>query len=193
MVLADFWHAVMLDAYRVNGSSSAANVLRLIATSRTFRPVFTLRWYQNAGPLSRLLARLAHRRACRSASIDLPATTLVGAGLLINHGWGIVVTRHAVIGRNVTLMHGATIGRGDTIDEAGNRSMGFPTIEDNVWIGPNATVVGGVVVGAGARILPGAIVHFDVPASTMVAGNPGQIIKTNVPKDTPNEVLTVVP
>jgi serine O-acetyltransferase len=61
--------------------------------------------------------------------------------------------------------------------------MGYPVLEDGVTVGPNATIVGGITIGKGARILPGASVYFDVPAHALVGGNPGRIVRENVAED----------
>ena len=179
------------DIYRARKRSGGT--FALLVKSRTFRPVFTLRLYQKlrASRLGRpfaIFAAIAHRCACQSAAIDLPLRTSVGPGFLIAHGWGIVVNERATLGRNVTLFHGATIGQGDRIAADGSRETGYPVIEDDVWIGPHAVIVGDVTIGAGSRILPGAVVVRDVPPRSMVAGNPASIIKADCPPDVTNRV-----
>lgn len=121
--------------------------------------------------------------ACQLAGIDLPESVSIGGGLSIQHGWGIVVNGRARLGRNVTLLHGVTIGAGSKIDADGGRETGYPVLEDGVTVGPNASIVGGIVIGEGSRILPNAVVYFDVPARSLVGGNPGRIIKRDVPED----------
>jgi serine O-acetyltransferase len=106
---------------------------------------------------------------------------------LINHGWGLVVSGRAVLGANVTLMHGATIGQADRISRTGDRESRFPSVGDNVWIGPHA-VVAGARVGSGARVLGGAMVTEDVPPAAMVGGNPGSLLRRDVVPDVVNPV-----
>jgi serine O-acetyltransferase len=120
--------------------------------------------------------------------MDLPWETQIAAGFAITHGWGLVVAPGARIGRNVTLFHGVTIGRHDRSAAAGARSPGFPTIEDDVWIGPHAIVVGDVVIGKGSRIAGGAFVTESIPAYSLVVGNPGKIVKFNCLPDVPNRL-----
>jgi serine O-acetyltransferase len=69
---------------------------------------------------------------------------------------------------------------------ATGRVRSFPTIEDDVWIGPYAVVAGGVVVGRGSRIAPGTVVTGDVAPYTIVGGNPMRVIKTNALPDVIN-------
>lgn len=133
--------------------------------------------------------RRAHRWATARAGMDLPWETEIGPGLAITHGWGLVVAPSARIGANVTVFHGVTIGRKDDIADDGTRvEGGAPTIGDGAWIGPHAIIIGPVMVGAGARVAGGSVVTKDVPAGSLVAGNPAVVIRSDVPPDTPNPV-----
>ena len=118
--------------------------------------------------------------------MDLPWNLDVGDGLALTHGWGLVVTPGAKIGRNVTLFHGVTLGRRDRVDEHGNRTVGYPVIEDEVWLGPHAVVIGDVRVGRGSRVAAGAFVTEDVPPFSVVIGNPGRIVRTGCRPDVMN-------
>jgi serine O-acetyltransferase len=85
-------------------------------------------------------------------------------------------------------LQGVTIGQADRISRDGTRRTGYPTIEDNVWIGPNAVIVGAITIGKGARILAGAVVTSDVPSGSLVGGNPSSIIREDVGEDVLNKV-----
>jgi serine O-acetyltransferase len=176
------------DTYRYLGEWAPGMQWKLAWRSRCFRVVLTYRLCRQTTGWRNWLARKAHALACQWAAIDLPESTEIGGGLWIDHGWGLVVNGRARIGRNVTLVQGVTIGGGSRIDEHGNRTTGYPVLEDGVTVGPNATIVGGITIGAGARILPGASVYFDVPPGALVGGNPGRIVRENVPQDTWREV-----
>jgi serine O-acetyltransferase len=176
------------DTYRATTTYSRKAARQLARHDRNFRVLYTLRWYQSATGLSRNIARRAHMLACHLAGVDIPPGVEIGAGLSIIHGWGIVINGRARLGRNVTLLHGVTIGAGSRIEPDGEHIQGYPVIADGVTIGPNAAVVGGITVGEGARILPGAVVYFDVPANGLVGGNPGKIIRVGVPEDIWNKV-----
>jgi serine O-acetyltransferase len=179
------------DTHRMKARTGTGVTLMLALRSRTFRPIMTLRLYQAmrssaAGRLFSPVAAILHRWMCHSAAIDLPMRTAIGPGLAIAHGWGIVVNTHARIGSNVTLFHGVTIGQADRISRHGSRETLYPVIENDVWLGPGATIVGGVTVGAGSRILAGAVVTSDVPPHSIVAGNPGAVIKSGCVPDVMN-------
>jgi serine O-acetyltransferase len=184
------------DIHRHLGASGLVRGVRLFLKNRSFRPVATLRWCQAtrrcrvAGRILYPVARVLHRWACRRAAMDLSPHTEIGAGLLIAHSWGIVVNEHARLGRNVTLFQGATIGQADRLDAEGRRISLYPVIEDGVWLGPNAVVVGGITIGAGSRIMANSVVTSDVPARSMVAGNPGTIVRSDCNPDMPNPAPT---
>ncbi|WFU79138.1 serine acetyltransferase [Bradyrhizobium sp. CIAT3101] len=115
----------------------------------------------------------------------MPSVVRAGPGLVIVHGWGLVVNREAIIGANVTLFNGVVIGRKDRIMKDG-RHTEYPVIGDDVWIGPQAIVLGGVKIGSGAIIGAGSVVTKDVPPHSVVAGNPARILKTDVLPDVMN-------
>jgi serine O-acetyltransferase len=177
-------NAFKADAWRQFGAFSWPLALRAAAGRRNFRALATLRLCQalnrHRDPLSRVLlfgARLLHRVSCQLAAIDLPWQTAIGPGLALTHGWGLVVNENAVIGRNVTLFHGVTLGQRDHVHADGSRSTGYPVIEDEVWIGPHAIIVGAITVGRGSRIAGGACVFESVPPHSIVMGNPGRVVK----------------
>jgi serine O-acetyltransferase len=84
--------------------------------------------------------------------------------ILMPYPFGIVIERGAVIGSRVTVMHQVTIGR------KGREDTGLPVIEDNVFIGAGAKILGAVRVGRGATIGANAIVTRDVPSHCTVIG-----------------------
>jgi serine O-acetyltransferase len=190
--MRSFKDDVRADAFRVTGKTlPLASILALAVSNRTFRPVVTLRfcqWSKNRHALVSIIARIFHRLAQAKAAIDLSSGLRAGPGLLLVHGWGIVVNRDAMIGANVTLFNGVVIGRKDTISEAG-RETAYPVVGDDVWIGPHAIVIGGVRIGDGAIVGPGAVVTKDVPARTVVVGNPAKPIKSDVLPDVMNRAV----
>lgn len=183
------WAALRADTHRQYGRSGAGLVWRGILLNRTFRVVVTMRLCQAAragGWLARLclpVMKLLHRIATQLAAVDFSWQTEVGAGFALTHGWGAVVTPGARIGRNVTLFHGATLGRRDRVGAGGERQIGYPTLEDEVWVGPHAIIVGAVTIGRGSRIAGGAFVTEDVPPHSVVSGNPGRVVKSGCTPD----------
>jgi serine O-acetyltransferase len=178
---------VAADLYRASGKTSLAGALSAAVARRTFRPVLTLRLCQWARRLPRpvqLPLLLLHRWSQAAAAMDLPHTLDAGPGLLIVHGWGLVVNWKAKIGSNVTLFNGVVIGQKDTI-AADGRQTRYPVVGNDVWIGAHAVVIG-VTVGDGAIIGPGSIVTKDVPPGCIVAGNPARVLREGAIPDVPN-------
>lgn len=117
-------------------------------------------------PLYKCLFIRERRKKC----IDLSADTKIAGGLYFGHATGITINPEAVIGNNVNIHKGVTIGR----ENRGERK-GAPIIGNNVWIGINVVVVGKVLIGNDVLIVPGSYVNFDVPDHSIVIGNPGVI------------------
>jgi serine O-acetyltransferase len=178
-----WWISLKADTHRIYGRWSPLMCLHGMLTNRTYRVLLTLRLGQSR---CGWLAAPLHRWTCGRAGIDLPRRTTIGPGLAINHGWGLVVSANASLGRNVTLFQGVTIGRRDRIDSSGARTIEFPKIEDAVCIGPHATIIGGITIGAGSRIAAGALVTDSVPARSMIQGNPAVVVRTNCQPDVMN-------
>lgn len=111
------------------------------------------------------------------AGIQIPVGTQIGPGFRISHFGNIVVNPEAKIGKNFSIAQGALIG------SAAGKHPGSPIIGDNVIMSANSVVVGGVNIGDYTMIAPGAFVNFDVPAHSIVIGNPGKIIPSNRPTD----------
>lgn len=178
------------DAFRMSGKASLKSILALALFARTFRPVLTLRfcrWCECRCPPFSIIARLLHRWMQVGAGMDLPATVSLGPGLLIVHGWGLVVNKDCQIGSNVTLFNGVVLGRKDTIT-AGERQTAYPIVENDVWIGAHSIILG-VRVGEGAIVGPGSVVTKDVPPHCVVVGNPARIIKRDACPDVLNRVI----
>lgn len=96
--------------------------------------------------------------------------TQIGEGLYLGHWGALVINPKAKIGKNCNIAQGVTIGQQNR-----GKNEGYPVIGDEVWIGPNAVIVGSVSIGNNVLIAPNAYVNFDVPENSMVMGNPGKI------------------
>jgi serine O-acetyltransferase len=185
--------ALKADTVRQFGRFNWWLVAKGFLASPTYRVLVTFRGCQAARQCPPVLrwatfvcARLLHGLACQWAGIELPWRTEIAPGLALTHGRGIVINAGTRIGSNVTLFHGVTLGQRDHIDNEGRRFTTYPVIEDEVWIGPQAIVVGGVTIGKGSRIAGGAYIFRSVPPYSVVLGNPGEIVKTNCTPDVDN-------
>ena len=102
--------------------------------------------------------------------LEIRPKTRVGGGLTIFHGYGLVVHDHCIIGDNVTLRNGVTIGQASP-------GGGVPIIGDKVQIGANSSIIGKISVGANSIIGAGSVVVKDIPANCVAAGNPARVIR----------------
>lgn len=119
-----------------------------------------------------LLARWYSQRTARKTGIEIHPGATIGRGLFIDHGHGVVIGETAIIGDNVTLYQGVTLG--GTGKEKGKR---HPTIGNNVMISAGAKVIGSFVVGENSKIGAGSVVLSEVPANSTVVGVPGRVVK----------------
>ena len=99
--------------------------------------------------------------------VELSAGTKISAGLYIGHPYGITINPKAVLGKNINIHKGVTIGQ----ENRGGRK-GVPTIGNEVWIGINSTIVGKITIGDDVLIAPNSYVNCDVPSHSVVFGNP---------------------
>jgi len=103
--------------------------------------------------------------------IEIHPGAKIGRRLFIDHGMGVVIGETAIVGDDVTLYQGVTLG--GTGKEHGKR---HPTLEDNVVVGGGAKILGNITVGKNCRIGAGSVVLRSVPANSTVVGVPGHII-----------------
>ena len=117
-------------------------------------------------------ARYISQRAVRKTGIEIHPGATIGKGLFIDHGSGVIIGETAILGDNITLYQGVTLG--GTGKEQGKR---HPTLEDNVMISAGAKVLGSFTVGKNSKIGAGSVVVKEVPPNCTVVGVPGRIIK----------------
>jgi serine O-acetyltransferase len=129
-------------------------------------------WLWNHGVW--LLARWLSQVARFLTGIEIHPGAKIGRRLFIDHGLGVVIGETAIVGDDVTLYQGVTLG--GTGKEHGKR---HPTIEDEVVIGSGAKVLGNITVGRNCRIGAGSVVLRNVPENSTVVGVPGHIIFRN--------------
>src|ERR1700733_9935426 len=129
-------------------------------------------WLWNHGFF--LLARWLSEVARFLTGIEIHPGAKIGRRLFIDHGLGVVIGETAIVGNDVTLYQGVTLG--GTGKEHGKR---HPTIEDDVVIGGGAKVLGNITIGRNCRIGAGSVVLRSVPENSTVVGVPGHIISRN--------------
>ena len=121
-------------------------------------------------PRLRLLARLLSQTVRAVTGVEIHPGAQLGRRLFIDHGMGVVIGETAVVGDDVLLFHGVTLG-----GRSMSRGKRHPTLGDNVTVGAGAKVLGPVEIGSGAQIGANAVVITDVPADYIAVGIPAKI------------------
>jgi serine O-acetyltransferase len=144
--------------------------------------IWAIFWYRIANKLYKkgfkLIARIIMGINQIFTNIDIHPGATIGRRVFIDHGIGVVIGETAIVGNDVTIYQGVTLG-GVSL----NKGKRHPTIEDNVIIGGGAKVLGNITIGKGSKIGANSVVVKDVPPYSTVVGIPGKIVhrKDNEP------------
>lgn len=167
--LKDF---VKADLYRYTGKRGGG----IIGYFRIpgFRYSFWLRcanYYRNKNKILELYCRWRLNHYSFKYGIQIPFLTDIDKGFYIGHFGEIVVNGDTIIGKNVNISQGVTIGMANR-----GRLKGTAIIGDEVYIGPGAKIVGKVIIGRNVAIGANAVITKDIPDNAVVVGIPGRII-----------------
>ena len=129
---------------------------------------------------------LTERRAlalflqCRIASVfdvDIHPAATIGPGIMVDHATGVVIGETAILGANISMLHGVSLGGSGT--GAGRR---HPQVGDSVLIAAGAKLLGPISIGVGAKIAAGSVVLIDVADHATVAGVPARVVGASSPQ-----------
>lgn len=152
---------MLFDADKIRYQS---NIFR----NHGLRFLYVLRKTQSSSfPLWKIVLRHMSSRY----GLEISPQTSISGGFYLGHAFGITVNPLAVIGSNVNLHKGVTIGQ-----ENRGKRKGTPKLGNCVWVGVNATIVGSITIGDDVLIAPNSYVNQDVPSHSIVIGNPCRII-----------------
>lgn len=186
MRFSEYKFLVKSDLYRYSGKRGTAAFLRQMRISPCFKYSFWMRtcaFLEQSNIWCRSIFVVIARnffllRYMYKYGIAIPYSIKIGSGFVIGHFGGIVVSHKAVIGKNCTITQGVTIGKATR-----GKNKGYPTIGDNVYIGPGAKVIGNVRVGDNVAIGANCVVTRDAPDNAVVVGVPGEVISYEGSKD----------
>jgi serine O-acetyltransferase len=108
--------------------------------------------------------------------IEIHPGAQIGEGFFIDHGMGVVIGETSVIGDNVTLYQGVTLGGTSHL-----RAKRHPTLGDNVVVGVGAQLIGDITIGENSKVGAGSVVVSSVPANATVVGVPGRVVAVRNP------------
>lgn len=172
------------DYYRMTGEKYYFGI-RSFITILYSHQIRYMMWWRKEKKRHTFLRKYKLYRYSRKYGLEISSTAQIGEGLYLGHPYNITVGGEAVIGKNVNLHKGVTIGRVN-----GGKRAGIPTLGNNVFVGINATITGGITIGDDVVIAPNSFVNFDVPSHSVVIGNPGVIHKKE--KATQNYIAFMV-
>lgn len=157
----------------VERDPAARNVWQVIFQYPGYKAVRAYRkahWFHKRGFyfIARAISQLARHRY----GIEIHPGAKIGKGLFIDHGMGVVIGETAVVGNNVTMFHGATLG--GTGNEKGKR---HPTVGDNVVIGASAKILGNIYIASGTKVGANAVVLNDTNPNSTLVGIPAREVK----------------
>lgn len=132
-------------------------------------------WFRNAqkhskSSLTGKFCRLILRHYQIKYGFQIYAETEIGEGFYLGHWGALVINPKAKIGKNCNIAQGVTIAQANR-----GKNEGVPVIGNEVWIGPNAVIVGNITIGNNVLIAPNAYVNTDVPDNSIALGNPAII------------------
>ena len=159
------------DLYRYYGDKGIPLITRLFKPLE-LKYLYYFRKYHNCNSrIIKMYCNIKLKKLMNKTQIQIPKNTKIDSGFYIGHLGRIVINPNAILGKNINIATGVTIGQ-----ENRGKRKGSPTIGDNVWIGSNAVIVGKINIGNDVLIAPLSYVNFDVPDHSIVIGNPAKII-----------------
>lgn len=155
---------------------AAKSYIEVILLYQGFHAILS---YRIANKLHRMkipfLPRLISQLARFFTGIEIHPAATIGERLFIDHGFGVVIGETTIIGNDVLIYQGVTLG--GTGKEHGKR---HPTVGNNVTIGAGAKVLGNITIGDNSNIGAGSVVIDNVPEHSTVVGVPGRIVHQKV-------------
>lgn len=167
------------DYYRYYGIKWDAGGVKRLISNHSLWFLFLLRKKQvECLPIVKQVISFLLWKTSKKYGLEISAKTIIGKGLYLGHAYNITINPLAILGDNINIHKGVTIGQ-----ENRGKRKGVPSIGNYVWIGVNVTIVGNITIGDDVLIAPNSYVNKDIPSHSIVIGNPCKIIpKENATK-----------
>lgn len=177
MLFSNYKYLVLSDLYRISGELNKKIFFRELIKNDSFKFTF---WFRTSNFLQHKfflkillypISRFILKHYTYKYGISIPYSTKIDSGFYIVHFGGIVINSNCIIGKNVNISHGVTLGQANR-----DKYKGVPTIGDNVYIGPGSKIIGAIKIGNNVSIGANAVVTKDIPDNSVVVGIPAKII-----------------
>lgn len=162
--------AVVTDLFRYGGVQGCGAFVRALRREDGFKLTVYKRlavFFRSAFPPFYLLFRFLFQRVCRKCCVLFPINLDMGTGIYISHCHGITINSNCRIGNNVNISQNITLGQANR-----GRYTGIPVIGNNVYIGPGATITGGITIGNNVLVSANSLVTRDVEDNSVMLGVP---------------------
>ena len=178
MNYSEYKYLILSDLFRITGDVKFTSLLwQVFISSTSYKYNFWMRTccYTRANPLLKYtiypIAKIMLNHLTYKLGISIRPSTKIGSGLYIGHFGGIVINGESVIGKNLNISHGVTLGQANR-----GSNKGYPVLGDNIYIGPGAKIIGAVKIGNNVAIGANCVVTKDIPDNSVVVGIPGKVI-----------------
>ncbi len=177
MNFKEYKFLVFSDLYRTAGTVAWPSLIRHILIGGSYKYNFWMRtcaYTKNNRILKYSIypfAKFFLGRLTYKLGISILPDTKIGSGFYIGHFGGIVVNGQSVIGKNCNISQGVTLGQANR-----GQNKGYPTLGNDIYIGPGAKIVGSVKIGNNVAIGANCVVTKDIPDNSVVVGIPGKVI-----------------
>jgi serine O-acetyltransferase len=176
MTYSQYKYLIFSDLYRRKNNVSVRKLIQEIFNGESYKYIFWLRTttYCKSNTFFKYtlyrISKMMLNHYTYKFSISINISTEIGSGFYIGHFSGIFINKRCVLGKNINLSQGVTLG---------GTKKGFPILENNIYIGPGAKLIGNVHIGNNVTIGANCVVTKDIPDNCVVVGIPGKIISKN--------------
>ncbi|WP_426475672.1 serine acetyltransferase [Chryseobacterium balustinum] len=169
--MADY-STIQKDFYRESGKWLSTFKILTKCVNPNLHFIYILRKTQKYSktPILGLYWKVVLRHFQIKYGFQIYPETQIGEGFYLGHWGSLVINPKTIIGKNCNIAQGVTIGQQNR-----GKNEGYPVIGNEVWIGPNAVIVGKINIGNNVLIAPNAYVNFDIPDNSVVTGNPAKV------------------
>ncbi len=174
VVVKEIFSAIKADLETFFQNDPSVNSkLEIVLFSTSFKGLMLYRVYHELYKLNyKFLSMFLYYIAKRLYTMDIHPGAVIEKGIMIDHGFGVVIGSTAFVGSGTIIYHGVTLGARRI-----KRGKRHPTIGRNVFIGNHASILGNIKIGDFAKVGAHSVVLKNVPGRSTAVGNPARIIK----------------